>query len=374
MVTMPNVVGTETEVVDGKTVVKQMYADGSYGVEYGNYGLEIFYPNGDVLGFLKDKNGEYYLAEETRKDGTVRRFKEHGLMYYEKLPNGEERKYDVFFSEAHIMKEVIPNEVTRHYKLSGKFSSRGRLIPGTEFNYLQKEEFANGDEIEYYRSRKGKIKKSEKVNGHKTNFYEDGVTVQSEEFPNGNVICYYDRKDAKVRMSEKLEDGVLRTYYEDGVTLKSEEFKNGDKIEYYNSETRKVKSSQIGEVYTTFYDNGKKETEKLPNGAKKEWDSDGRITHEVRADKTVVDYKYDENGNLIYHAVNGKEDTVKYLAMKKVAERQSQKSEKLREQHVEYTDSNGNVRERQSVEKLKPLQKTVQMLKAMREVKKSLKR
>ena len=71
---------------------------------------------------------------------------------------------------------------------------------------------------------------------------------------------------------------------------------------------------------------------------------------------------------------NGKEDTVKYLAMKKVAERQSQKSEKLREQHVEYTDSNGNVRERQSVEKLKPLQKTVQMLKAMREVKKSLKR
>ena len=89
MVKLPEVVGVETDVVDGKNVVKQLYADGTYGISYGSSDVEIHYPNGDVLGFLKDNQGEYYLAEENRADGTVRYFNQYNVMSYEKLPNGE---------------------------------------------------------------------------------------------------------------------------------------------------------------------------------------------------------------------------------------------------------------------------------------------
>ena len=396
MVSLPEVVGTERDIIDGETVIKQLYADGSYGIECGNWGVEIHYPNNDVLTFAKRKDSEqakrkdseqakrkdveYYLYKEQLSDGTKRMYNEYGVKAYEKLPNGEERSWDIFFNTPYIQKEVIPGEVTRHYRLSGNYSLRGRLLPNTAFNYLAKEEFANGTEIEYYRSRTDKIKKSEKIDGIKTVFYEDGKTIESETFPNGDKIEYQDVKDKKVKKSETI-SGVKREYYADGVTVKREEyekaqgeFEKGDYIEYHDSKDKKIKAIKNKGSYVTFYENGVKKSEELPNGVKKEWDSDGRITHEVRADKTVVDYKYDKDGKLVYHAVNGKEDTVKYLAMKKVAERQAEKSEKLREQKVMYTDNSGKLRPRQTVEVLKPVMKTIEMAKAMREVRKGLRR
>lgn len=363
MVELPEVVGVETVTIDGKTVVKQKYGDGSYGIVspsvLGGNGVEIHYPNKDVRTFYPHKEGGYYLAYEKLNDGTKRGFNENGIMYYEKLPNGEERSWDIFFNKAYIRKEVIPGEPDREYHLTGKFSRRGRLIPGTEYNYLFEEKYKDGTVIQYYPSKTEKLKSYEKLpNGTERNFY-----------PNGNL------------QAEKLPgDNVSRTYYEDGVTLSGEDFPNGDYIQYYEGEGKRVELKKTGNIIETYHEDGvtlktRRETSRYGSiKEEKEWDKEGRIVFEHRKDGTRVDYKYDENGNLNYHAVNGVEDTVKYLAMKKVAARQAQKSEKLREQHVEYTDANGNVREKQAVEKLKPLQKTVQMLKAMREVKKSLKR
>ena len=333
MVKIPEVVGIETEIVDGKTVVKQMYADGSYGVDINGYTVEIHYPSKDVRVFEKKDDNDYYLSKEILADKTVRRYDSKENMVYEKLPKGEERTWKVVNGKRFLEKEIIPGEIERKYGVKGERTRLSRhgvgIIPGTEKHYLSSETFPNGLIREY--SVKGDLVK--------------------ETFPDKTWKQYSSNKKVT---AECLADGTIMTYYGNG------------NVATYTSPDKQTER--------TWHYSGKLASEKLPGGVMRKWDSDGRITYEVRADKTVVDYKYDENGNLIYHAVNGKEDTVKYLAMKKVAERQSQKSEKLREQHVEYKDSNGNVRERQSVEKLKPLQKTVQMLKAMREVKKNLKR
>ena len=106
------------------------------------------------------------------------------------------------------------------------------------------------------------------------------------------------------------------------------------------------------------------------------WNFAGNIIHEVRKDKTVVDYRYDVNGNLNYHAVNGKEDTVKYLAMKKVAARQAERSEKLRQENLAaqtlQTEQGEQLRKPQVVKKLTPTEKFTEMLKARIEVRKEL--
>ena len=122
MVSLPEVVGTERDIIDGETVIKQLYADGSYGIECGNWGVEIHYPNNDVLTFAKrrgseqakrkdseqakGKDVEYYLYKEQLSDGTERMYNEYGVKAYEKLPNGEERSWDIFFNTPYLQKEV----------------------------------------------------------------------------------------------------------------------------------------------------------------------------------------------------------------------------------------------------------------------------
>lgn len=238
MLELSKVVGIQTEVVDGKSVEKQLYEDGSYGIDLGDGKLEVHYPNKDIATFVANGKGAYRLFEERLADGT-------------------HRQYDVFVHD------------TRTSRLVGMYNRGRGAMRRVAKHYLK---------------------------------------------------------------SETLPDGTVNTYY----------------------------------PY------GEKESVKRPDGTYNKWSVKGRLLQEVRADNTVIDYKYDGSGRVIYHAVNGKEDTIKYLAMRKVAERQAKKSEKLRAQKVEYTDANGNVKEKQVVKKLNPLQKAVQMVKAMREVKKNI--
>ncbi len=207
---------------------------------------------------------------------------------------------------------------------------------------------------------------------------EHGSSGIEVHYPNNDVKTFK-KKNGKeyYLMDEKLADGTHRVYdvfVHETRTSRLIGLYHGGKGAMHRVAKHYLQSETLPNgTVNTYYPYGKNESVKKPSGEYKKWTVRGLILQEI-TDNKVVDYKYDENGNLNYHAVNGVEDTVKYLAMKKVAARQAQKSEKLREQHVEYTDANGNVREKQAVEKLKPLQKTVQMLKAMREVKKSLKR
>ena len=385
MVKLPEVVSVETEEVLGQTVVKQKYADGSYGIDLGYGTVEIHYPDFSVRTFgLKEKDGnDYYLKQENLIDGTVRKYNGDGIKYYEKLSNGEERTWDIFFQKAHIKKEVIPGEVTREYHLTGNYSKKCRLLPGTEYNYLLREEFANGNIVEYYADRHEKIKKSEKLeDGVVRSFYRDG-TLMAEIFQDGYEVGYYQINDKKVKKSEKLTDGTERTYYENG-QLEKEKLTDGTE-RTYNGNGQLEKERLTDGTERTYYEDGIKKTEISPNGEVKEWDNKGNIIHEeylsspevttyitnrgnmayaTSRTKNVVDYKYDADGKLIYHAVNGVEDTVSYLAKQKVAAKRIEKE-------IEQEAKTGKPT---ILPKMNKLEKAYEMLKAKREVKKDLNR
>ena len=353
MVKLPNVVAVETAVVNGQTVVKQMYADGSYGVDRKGSSVEIHYPNKDLRVFKKKDASDYYLAEEFLADKTVRRYDSKENMVYEKLPKGVERTWKVVNDKRFLEKEIIPGEVKREYGVTGKptrFGRNGRgIIRGTEKHYLSSETFPNGL-VKVYSS--------------------DGCFVK-EIFPD-NTWKKYDSK--KRVIGECLADGTVMTYREDG------------KPASY--------TSPDGKTERTWYWTGQIKSEKLPDGTEKEWTISGKIAHEVRKDKTVidceydregnlahqkvrkgekvVDYKYDKNGNVVYHAVNGVEDTITYLAIQKVASRQAEKATNLRAQNEADRSADDSIAPVHTVKKLNPLQKAIAMQKAMREVKKDL--
>lgn len=380
MVKLPEVVSINTENIDGKNVVKQVYADGSYGMDVGSDAVEIHYPDNSVRTFNKvidytnptKETDEYYLALEKLPNGIEREWSHRdgkAFMYYEKLPNGEERTWQNFSGKVYLNSEYIPGKVTRRYDLTGSRGRRGRIIPGTEYTYLAKEFFANGDVVEYY---SGGQKSSEKIGGVVTSFYQSGQKA-TEKHPDGSVKEWDEAGNLCKTVSVNGRRKTECLYYKDGV-VEFKKLPNGDEISYYPSGNVEKIVSEDGKTVQTWYEDGTRKSEKNPNGLYQEWNDKGRIVHEKRADATVVDYKYDGKGNMIYHAVNGKEDTIKYLAMKKIAELRSAMSEKLKRNPVTYKDANGNIVERQTVEKLNKVQKAVQMAKAMHEVKASLKK
>ena len=388
MVKLPEVVGIERGKIDGVSVVKQMYADGSYGVDAGNGSVDMYYQDGTIRKFEKIGNDDYYLSEEKLPNGEEREWDAKGNKLHEKLPNGEEREWTVVNGKVYLKEENIPGVSRKEYKVTGKRTRLGRngrsIIPGTEEHRLMAETFADGSSKEYGYGGKviaekfsdGSTKeydyegilKAERLADGTTKDYDSFGRLSAENFPDGTWKKY------GVHVSETTTSRLVGGYHSGKGSmhrhvkhyLREECLPNGDVKAYYHSGNVERFTSKDGKTEQTFYEDGTKKTEKLPKGSYKEWDSEGRITHEKRADATLVDYKYDDNGNVVYHAVNGKEDTVKYLAMKRVAERQAEKSEKLRKQNQ------GIENAQQTVKKLNPLQKAVEMTKAKIAVKREL--
>ena len=469
MVKLPNVVGFENGEINGEYILKQMYADGSYGIDVGYGQVEVHYPDNAIRVFARipddrdytKKADDYYITVEKLPDGTEREWKyESGktVMCYEKLSNGEERSWRIYRGRRYIASENIPGEVIRTYKIFHERSGpRNRPVPGAQFNYLFTEEFADGSVVSYYPKSNGeKCKCSEKLkDGTEITYYKNGVISSEkkpsgeknrwdekgnkiyEELPNGEkrqwqiidgmrylakeVVPGKFVREYKVTENKKIlerdEDdiirgtgkrylsaeeiqGIRREYNSDGVLcaeeypdgkrleyrsykydeyrlphfwgtrtkryLCSETWPNGDKKTYYPSGKIESFVTKNGLAEQTWYVNGVKKYEKNPDGSYKCWNDKEVLMHEHRVGKTVIDYKYDNRGNLIYHATNGEEDTVKYLAMKRVAERQAEKSEKLRVQNQ------GVKNAPQTVKKLNVVQKAIQMAKARIDVKREL--
>ena len=185
--------------------------------------------------------------------------------------------------------------------------------------------------------------------------------------------------------AEKLADGTERSFSRKGLVM-SEKFPDGSKKEYdvYVYETRTSRlvgayhSGRAGRYLRTkhylqketladgtvhtFYPNDQKESTLLPDGSFKKWNVRGAVLQEKSADGKVVDYKYDRNGKLNYHAVNGVEDTVAYLAKQRVAAKRINKETRLEAQTGKET----------ILPKMNKVEKAVEMFKAKREVRKSL--
>ena len=194
----------------------------------------------------------------------------------------------------------------------------------------------------------------------------------------------YDFKKDGHMSGEQLPDGTERGWYKSG-QLSYESLPNGMIRRWH-------KNGQIGcEEYPdhkTFgwSNNGQMTYKKIPaqevwNDEVCEWDRDGKIKRETffdeRLGKNITRY-YDRKGNVIQHLTDFRDDTEDYLAsqnkalleqaINKVAERQVAKSEKMRKE----AEAEGKTPERTVVKKLSPIQKSIQMAKALKEAKKSL--
>lgn len=349
MVKLPNVVGFENGEINGEYILKQMYADGSYGIDVGYGQVEVHYPDNAIRVFARipddrdytKKADDYYITVEKLPDGTEREWKyESGktVMCYEKLSNGEERSWRIYRGRRYIASENIPGEVIRTYKIFHERSGpRNRPIPGAQFNYLFTEEFADGSVVSYY----------PKSNGEKCKC--------SEKLKDGTEITYYKNG---VISSEKKPSGVKRFYNEYG-GLESERFPDGC-VKYYGLYVKETTTS--GLVGTHHSDKGavRREIvryvnkEVLPNGDQKTYYPSGKLESFVtKDDDAIINYSYDENGNVKKYIVNGKDETFSYLL--------KGKSEKLRAQ------SQGMRNESQTGKKFSMMQKAFQMVKDKRD-------
>ena len=98
--------------------------------------------------------------------------------------------------------------------------------------------------------------------------------------------------------------------------------------------------------------------------------------------KTKTEYMYYPDGKLLsvttitngkpshfeHYDKNGNDDTRTYLAKKKIAERQTGKSEQLREKGVQVKNKDGTTRDKKAVKKLGAIKKFFAMKKALKEV------
>lgn len=196
----------------------------------------------------------------------------------------------------------------------------------------------------------------------------DGKQVQKQMYADGS----YGIRNNEI-VTRYFDDGKAQTYLlkDNKFILKFENLSDGTKRE--------------------FYDNGKVRHEQFPDGTKRDWHINGNNLHlkvyEHLSDGTErswyllngykavekfpdgTETRYDEkSGKITYHATKGVEDTAKYIALHKVAERQVAKSEKMRQD----AEAKGKTPEKTVVKKLSPLQKSIQMAKALKEAKKSL--
>ena len=203
-----------------------------------------------------------------------------------------------------------------------------------------------------------KLPQVERTEGEKQIFADGSYTYGVEHdgtihrhLPSGYTYIYK-KVNSDYILKEERDRGIsVRRYYDNG---------------QYEMEDR-------GTRITHWYENGQKKSEdsyyyedpgintRINNGTI-EWYENGRIAH-VWLD-CGFEEKYNKEGDLTYHMTHGIEDTSKYLAIKKVAERQAEKSKKMRQK----AEIKGKTPKKAVVKKLKPLSKAIKVAIAKAEI------
>ncbi|MBR1915436.1 MAG: hypothetical protein IJ830_03230 [Alphaproteobacteria bacterium] len=209
--------------------------------------------------------------------------------------------------------------------------------------------------VRYYPNQK--IGFYSKINGN--------YQLVSEETLEGSR-CYYDNGQIK---EERFSDGTRYEYFESGNLMK-EISSDGSAKEYYQSGKLRSEISSNGS-FRSYYENGHISHESLRDDHCRKikisgWYENGQLEYE-KDFLTDTSVQWDEKSHLISHSTNGIDDTKEYLkklAIKKVAERQVAKSEKLRKD----AQKKGEKPERIVVKKLAPIQKALEIKKAKKEI------
>ncbi len=94
MNTLPEIIKTITETIDGKSVQKQIYADGSYGIPEED-SLKRYFPNETIQTYqLSTETKEFILISEKLSDGTIRHWYDNGQLEYEVIPGKTTIRYN----------------------------------------------------------------------------------------------------------------------------------------------------------------------------------------------------------------------------------------------------------------------------------------
>lgn len=153
-------------------------------------------------------------------------------------------------------------------------------------------------------------------------------------FPDGKKQIYSLNDEGSIHsMREILPDGCMTSYDAKGnVTYRKSWTGEERGYEWYENGQKKSEIVVDGDdrYECKWYENGQKKYESLPNGEKREWYENGQIKLECyRGFMLSLETRYNENGDVTYHATDGREDTAVYFAKKRVEKQKEERLAKL---------------------------------------------
>ncbi len=329
---------------------------------------QTFYPDGKIV----IENHLWNSKREMYKDGTVIRTNEEGH-----ITSFENKKHQLSFSKNNMHSRIFDalGSDKLYFKrydgenLEGYIDNSGKKFSCNK-NGVMTINFPNGDRRELnlgsaewkQYNKDGKLTKEVNKDYIIEHVYA-GDNIEHLVFKNDrdkilNVQSFENHQlVASYEYAENGEDIAKKTCYTLGkgniIKVKSETLYDGKDIVKTTSYTYKNDNS-IKEKTETLYDHKGAE---LPKTIKYTY-------HKDTPSVSSVTVKQGDKTQFTHYDINGNDDTVKYLAIKKVAERQVEKSEKLRQQ----AEASGKQPARTVVKKLNKLQKYFEMKKAKREI------
>lgn len=283
-------------------------------------------------------NGECRIVDDDRCGG----HKKLLASFYHK--DGKKEGEFVYHIPFHCVESGSAHGPAEEYMVKGIY--KDNQIEGNVIHYWKEKPFL--EENYHGGCLDGKKIMHSKPNGiqYVSKSISDGEAPYIENYVQGQLdgeqLYFYDQVNGKIKRKD---------HYKNGVKTES--------LEYTLNNTLMRKS---------IYEGGKL-SEVI------EYASDERILEQTK-------YLYHSNGKILsvgkntsgkttyfrHYDKNGKDDTRLYLAKKKVAERQVEKSEQLREKDIEVKNADGTTRKRTTVKKLNPIMKAWKLHKALREV------
>ncbi len=324
MVMLPQTVSLETAEINGTKVIKQMYADGSYGIQDDNTGcVKVYYPDGKKQWFLPI-DGSYKLTAEEAPDGKMTFAQKDGIVNTEHLSRTREViRYDDGYEFSEGWNYTVTEHLTDH-KVTFYDGSIYNVSVRTHDNYIDSCGF---DKTSQFTELKVRL-------DSKDEYGDDTIKISSEKSFDGSGHRWNSFGEA---VYIKTVDGTEREWYDNG-RPSYEKLPDGTERGWYAD--------------------GSKKFEQQANGSRKEWHLNGKLSAEILCSddkRKISEARYDETGkrtHFEHYDKDGKDDTRLYLAKQKVASNQ-----------VEKGAAKGKIQK-----KLNPLVKAIKMHKALKEV------